>query len=714
MNKPRAIIQSLHLYFRPLSFRVSHPVSSGALAGVSEFVGRSSVHPDSRAPSGRFLLSDRLKDHRFEEARKFPDAVACLDVRLCTRMIAGYARDGRLDKALQLFERMPVRDIISWNVMINACLDCGELELARDLFDEMPEKTVVSWTAMINGFFKFGQVDMAERFFDLLPMKDLAAHNTMLHGYFSNCRVEAAMRFFEEMPSRNVISWTSVIGGLAQNGMSGEALLAFQKMANFGIFPTSNTLACVLSVCGNASAFFLGLQTHGLALKSGFCFNTFISSSLITFYSVSKKMDEAIKVVSDMELNKDVVTWTALLTGFSSNNKHEDALKIFVNMLRAGVLPNQSSFSSVLNSCCGLEALVRGKEVHAPAIKLNLGEDLYVCNSLIVMYSKCGSTSDSLALFNRTSKKNLVTWNAAISGCAQHGQGLQALALFTQMIRSGVGPDEFTFTALLTACSHSGLLQKGRQLFKYFSRQDTFVELRHEHYSCVVDLLGRGGKLDEAEEFIRNMPLKPNSIVWLALLSAGKMHSNLDVSERAMTEILKVDPQSCAAYVLMSNLYASANKWSEVSRLRFLMKRNGIVKQEGRSWVTVKGQRHVFLSGDKSHPLRKIIYQKIDWLNRKLKELGYVPDKRFSLHDIEDEQKEESLSYHSERLAIAFGLVTTVEFSTIIVMKNLRVCGDCHSVIKLIGQIVGREIVVRDSARFHHFKDGACSCGDYW
>ncbi|KAK4788976.1 hypothetical protein SAY86_020295 [Trapa natans] len=709
MGKPRSFIQNVRFYFKPSSICIPHSISSKAFTNLS---GTCSGLTDSITLSQGFGVPDLSKNRKLDRACQ--DETLNLDVRSCTRMIVAYARNGRLVEALQLFEEMSVRDVVSWNIMIKACLDSGELGLAWKLFDDMPEKSVVSWTTMISGFFKLGQVDMAQRFFSVLPTRDVVTYNTMLHGYFSNCRVEDALRLFEAMPFPDVISWTSVIGGLDQNGRSREALLVFQKMAKCGVFPASSTLACVLSACGNASSFLLGVEIHGLILKWGFCSNEFISSALITFYSVSKHMDDATKVFSSLVLSKNVVIWTAFLTAYGSNNKHDESLRVFANMFRSGIIPNQSSFSGVLNSCCSLEALDQGREIHTPAIKLNLVGDLFVCNSLIVMYSKCGSMNDSMALFSRARDKNLVTWNAAISGCAQHGRGILALALFALMLRVGMDPDEFTFTALLSACSHSGLLQKGRHLFEYFSKGDARVELKQEHYSCMVDLLGRCGKLDEAEELIKSMTFKPNSIVWLALLSAGKMHSNLDVSERAMSQILKAEPHLSAAYVLMSNLYASVNKWKEVSRLRVLMKQKGIEKQAGSSWVTVKGQRHVFLSGDRSHPLNENIYQKIDWLNAKLKELGYVPDRRFALHDTEDEQREESLSYHSERLAIALGLISTVESSTIIVMKNLRVCGDCHSVIKLIGLVVGREIVVRDSLRFHHFKGGACSCGDYW
>lgn len=408
-----------------------------------------------------------------------------------------------------------------------------------------------------------------------------------------------------------------------------------------------------------------------------------------------------------------MVICTALLTGYGLNGRHEDGLKVFNDMMRTSVLPNQSSFVSTLNSCCSLESLDRGKEVHASAVKLQLGSDVFVGNSLVVMYSKCGAVDDAVVVFKRLKEKNIVTWNAIICGCAQHGRGMWAMELFSQMIRGLVQPDEITLTGLLSSCSHSGMLQKGRCLFRYFS-ENTSIELKHEHYSCMVDVLGRCGKLEEAEDFVRNMPLKTNSIVWLALLSSCRMHSNLDLAERAANYILGLEPHCSAAYVLLSNFYASANRWGDVSRLRVTMRDKGIVKQPGRSWVTIKGQKHLFLSGDKSHSLSENIYWKLDWLNMKLKELGYLPDKRFSLHDVEDEQKEESLFYHSERLAIAFALITTVEGSTITVMKNLRICGDCHSAIKLIAKIVDREIVVRDSSRFHHFRSGICSCGDYW
>lgn len=695
--------------FAVLYFKISHHsyVSGCILNGVN---GKYST--EAITHSYRTLLSNHLKNQRLDEARMIFDRIPTPDVHLYTMMISGYAKNDRLTDALMMFERMAVRDVISWNSMIKGCLDCGDLALARRLFDEMPERNVVSWTTMVNGYLKFGIVEVAERLFWNMPARDVAAWNAMIYGYCVNGRVEEGLKLFEKMPCRNVISWTSMIGGLDQNGKSEESLFLFGRMMASGVEPTSSTFACVLTACANAINFIMGVQVHGHVVKLGYCFGEYISASLITFYSNCKEVKKAHQVFSET-LSKNVVVWTALLTGYDLNCKHGDALMVLSDMIKMGVFPNQSTFTSAFNSCRGLEGLDKGKEIHTVAIKLGLETDVFVGNSLVVMYSECGNINDAAAAFKKIDEKNTVSWNSIIVGSSQHGHGIWALIFFNQMIRACVDPDEITFTGLLSACSHSGMLQKGRCFFEYI-RQYKPTALELQHYACMVDILGRCGKLEEAEELIKTMPMKANSMIWLALLSSCRMHSNLDVAERAATSIFDLEPHCSAAYVLLSNLYASAGRWNDVSRMRAKMKLVGVVKQPGSSWIILKGMKHEFLSGDRSHPVSEKIFEKLDWLGEKLKQYGYVPDQRFALHDVDDEQKEEMLSYHSERLAIGFALISTVEGSTITVMKSLRICGDCHYVIKLTSKIVGREIIVRDSSRFHHFRNGTCSCGDYW
>ncbi|XP_019444285.1 PREDICTED: pentatricopeptide repeat-containing protein At5g46460, mitochondrial [Lupinus angustifolius] len=659
------------------------------------------------------LLTHYVFNQNLEKAVTLFHQIPSPHISLYTIMLTAFAHHHRLPEALHLFHQIPIKDLVSWNCIINGCFHCGDFVTARKLFDEMPHRNVVSWTTMVDGFLRLGRVDDAERLFFEMPCKDVAAWNAMIHGYCGNGRVDDALRLFREMPSRDVISWTSMISGLDQNRRSDDALFLFGEMVSYGVSPSVTSLVCGLAAAAKVSVLHVGIQIHCCVFKMGYCcFDEFVSSSLVTFYASCKQMENAHKVFHEI-IQKNVVVWTALITGYGLNGKHREALEVFGEMVRMNVFPNESSFTSALNSCCGLEDLERGKGIHAVVIKIGLHTGVYVGSSLVVMYSKCGYVGDAMSAFKRICDKSIVSWNSVIVGCAQHGCGRWALTFFSQMLRERVDPDEITLTGLLSACSHSGMLQKARCFFRYFSQRRS-ITLTIEHYACMADVLGRCGELEEAEALVMTMPMKPDSTVWLVLLSACRMHSNFDVAERAAKKILEIEPGCSAAYILLSNLYASSSRWDEVARLRTAMKHNGVVKQPGSSWVTLKGLRHEFLSADRSHPLTDQIYQKLDWLGGKLKELGYVPDQQFALHDVEIEQKEEMLSYHSERLAIAFGLLRTVDGSTITVMKNLRVCGDCHNAIKLMAKIVDREIIVRDTSRFHHFKNGICSCGDYW
>ncbi|KAL6991371.1 hypothetical protein U1Q18_009485 [Sarracenia purpurea var. burkii] len=455
------------------------------------------------------VFSNLLKNQKLDEARAVLDQIPSPIVHLSTKMIVGYTESYRLDDALKLFDKMPVRDTVCWNSMIKGCLGCGDLHIALKLFDGMPERNVVSWTTMINGYMQFGRVEVAECLFREMPTRDVAAWNSMIYGYFFNGRVDDAMKLFEEMSRRNVITWTSMISGLNQHGRSDEALFVFQQMVVSGIEPTSSTFSSVITACANALDLGLGVQVHALIVMLGYSFDAFITSSLVTFYANCKQIDNCCKIFNE-KLHINVVIWTALLTGYGLNHKHEDALKVFSDMIKSGILPNQSSFTSTLNSCCELEALDRGKEIHATAIKLGLGTDAFVANSLIVLYSKCGYLKDGVVIFKNIGEKNIVSWNSIIVGCAQHGCGKWAHTIFTRMIRVGVDPDEITFTGLLSACSHSGMLQKGRCFFEYFSRCKA-IEVKLEHYACMVDILGRNGKLEEAEELVKNMPMKANT-----------------------------------------------------------------------------------------------------------------------------------------------------------------------------------------------------------
>jgi len=505
-------------------------------------------------------------------------------------MITGYTENNRLKDALELFDEMPVRDKIAWNSMIKGCLECGDLSMARKLFDQMPDRNVVTWTTVINGYMQVGRVQVAERLFREMPSRDTAAWNCMIYGYCRNGKVDEAFRVFQQMPSRDVISWTSMISGLDQNGRSEDAIRLFQDMVGYGIEPTTSTVSCLISACAKALAVDLGAQIHSRIVKLGLVVDEFVASSLITFYANCQQLESSLEVFNE-KAHASVVVWTSLLTGYSSNLNHDGALEVFCEMIRRGYFPNESSFTSALNSCCAVLSLDTGKMIHAEAVKLGFEASAFVGSSLITFYSKCGSIQDGITVFRVIKQKNLVSWNSILVGCAQYGYGKWALAFFAQMLRIEVEPNEITFTGLLNAANHSGMWQKGRHFFQFFSKY-TSIEINLQHYACSVDMICRCGKLEEAEKFIKNMPVKADSLVWLTLLNACCMHSNFEIAERVSKCILDQDPICSAAYTLLSNLYASAGRWSDVSRIRMEMRLRDVAKQQGCSWLTPEGDKH--------------------------------------------------------------------------------------------------------------------------
>ncbi|GAB2224795.1 hypothetical protein Droror1_Dr00005572 [Drosera rotundifolia] len=556
-------------------------------------------------------LTRHLRNQRLDDARLIFDQLGTENIYTYTNLIKGYLANNRLTDARQLFDKMPVKDIPVWNVMIKGYLDNGELENARETFDVMGERNVVTWTTIVGGYLRFGRVETAKGLWEEMEgFVDVAAWNAMVSGCFQNGRVDEAMELFGRMRERNVVTWTSVISGLDQNGRSGEAIALFRRMLRTGIQLTVETLSCVITACGNAVALEQGMQVHGRVVVSGFFPREYLSASLITFYSKCRQLEDFRKVFHEKVYN-NVAVWTSLLSAYNLSSEHEDSFHVFRDMMARSVLPNQSTFTSVLNSCCETVAVDRGKAIHGLAIKLLLQTDTFVCNSLIVLYTKAGSMKDGATAFQDALGKNLISWNSMIVGCAQHGYMKSVLSLFAQMLRAKQEPDEITFTGLLYACSNPGMFLQGKSFYRYFSEKRS-ISMNLEHYACMVDIMGRSGELEEAENFIHKMPLKANTKIWMTLLGACKTHCNLDIGERAANQVFDLEPHCSAAYTLLSNLYASTRKWTDASRIRQEMEKRGSKKLRGRSWLMEQGTTHDFLSGDSSHPRILEIYQKFD------------------------------------------------------------------------------------------------------
>eukprot|EP01018_Ginkgo_biloba_P032323 Gb_32256 [translate_table: standard] len=542
-----------------------------------------------------------------------------------------------------------------------------------------------------------------------IGMTDIFLLNNLINMNVRFGKLENARQVFDRMPERNIVSWTTMIAAYARHGHGKEALNLFCVMHRGGTKPNMFTLSSILRACASLTSL---EQLHAYITGTGFESDIFVGSALVDMYAKCGSLENAQNVFAKMH-KRDVVVWNSIIAGYAQHGHGEESLKLFRRMQSTGMMSSQSTFASVLRSCASLAELKQGGQVHAYIIKTKFESDIIVGNALVDMYSKCGSLEDARIVFDHMQTRDVISWSAMIAGNAQHGHGKEALWLFQCMQQAGLKPNHVTFIGVLFACSNVGLVDEGWYYFNSMS-QVHGITRRTEHYACMVDLLGRGGHIDEAVAFINEMQCEPDVVVWKTLLGACRIHGNMQLGKHVAERILDLEPEDDATYVLLSNIYAMSGKWDDVTKVRKLMKDRGVKKDPGCSWIEVQNRLHVFVVGDKSHPQIEAIYTELKKLIVHIKEAGYVPDTNFVLHDVEHEHKEHSLYYHSEKLAIAFGLMTTPPGIPIRVMKNLRVCGDCHTAAKLISKIAGREIVVRDANRFHHFKDGLCSCGNYW
>lgn len=456
-----------------------------------------------------------------------------------------------------------------------------------------------------------------------------------------------------------------------------------------------------------------GKQLHCLAIKHGLSLNVYVCPTLINLYSECNNVHSARRIFDKIQ-EPCIVMYNAIITGYARSSQPNEALALFRELQTSDVKPTDVTMLSALSSCALLGALDLGRWIHEYVKKNGFDKYVKVNTALVDMYSKCGSLDDAVCVFENMPVRDTQAWSAMIVGYATHGHGSRAISLFEEMKRARVKPDEITFLGLLYACSHAGFVEEG---FRYFSGMIDRYKIVPgiKHYGCMVDLLGRSGRLRDAYKFIDELPVKATPILWRILLSACNSHGNVELGKQVMERILELDDSHGGDYVILSNLCARAGRWKDVDFLRKLMKDKGVVKIPGCSSIEVNNVVHEFFSGDGASSVSPALHQALDKLAEKLKLAGYVPDISVVSHaDMEDDDKELTLRYHSEKLAIAFGLLKTPAGRTIRVVKNLRVCGDCHSATKFISLISGRQIILRDVQRFHHFKEGKCSCGDYW
>ncbi|KAM6585509.1 hypothetical protein CsatB_012511 [Cannabis sativa] len=541
---------------------------------------------------------------------------------------------------------------------------------------------------------------------------DLVIQNTLLNMYAKCGSVVDARKVFDKMPLKDMVTWTALITGYSQNYRAQEALDLFPPMLQHGLKPNQFTLSSLLKASGDGLASEKqGRQLHAYCVKCGCDSNVYVGSSLLDMYTRFGLMVEAQSIFEGL-VSKNEVSWNALIAAYSRKGEGEHAIKLFREMQRDSFKPTHFTYSSLFTVCASTGSLEQGKWVHAQVIKSGGRLVAFVGNTLVDMYAKSGSIEDAKKVFDRLVKRDVVSWNSMLTGYAQHGLGKEALQQFEEMRRIGIQPNDVTFLCVLTACSHAGLLDEGQHYFELMKKYR--VEPDVSHYVTMVDLLGRAGLFDRAERFIREMPIQPTAAVWGALLGACRMHKNMELGAYAGEHIFELDPHDSGPHILLYNMYASAGRWNDAAKVRKMMKENGVKKEPACSWVEIENAVHVFIANDDAHPQREEIGKMWEQMSIKIKEVGYVPDTSHVLLFVDQQEREAKLQYHSEKLALAFALLNTPPGSTIRIKKNIRVCGDCHSAIKYVSKVVGREIIVRDTNRFHHFRNGSCSCGDYW
>ncbi|XP_050227853.1 pentatricopeptide repeat-containing protein At2g35030, mitochondrial [Mercurialis annua] len=546
------------------------------------------------------VITGYIKCGLIAEARRLFDRTdAIKNVVTWTAMVSGYMRLNRISEAERLFEAMPMRNVVSWNTMIVGYCQNRKVGKALEMFERMPERNVVSWNTVITALSQCGQVDEAKRLFDEMPKRDVISWTAMVAGLARNSRVDDAREIFDRMPEKNVVSWNAMVTGYAKNMRLVEAFELFEKMPERDL-PSWNTM--------------------------------------ITGFIQNHELKQARKLFNHMP-EKNVVSWTTMITGYVQEGESEAALKIFMEMVRDGrAKPNEGTFVNVLGACSDSASLGEGQQVHQMISKTVYQDMPFVISALISMYSKCGELDMARKMFNDgvTSQRDLVSWNGMVAAYAHHGNGMEAIKLFNEMKGLGFKPDDVSYVGLLSACSHAGLVEEGLSYFEELTK-DKSIQVREDHYTCLIDLCGRAGRLREALDLVKQLGIKSSSSIWAALLAGCNVHGDLKIGKLAAQELSKKEPENAGSYMLLSSIYASSGKWKEAARVRSEMNEKGLKKQPGCSWIEIENRVHVFLARDKSHSQSNLIYSLLNILHAKMKKIGseshfdFLDDQDFSV-----------------------------------------------------------------------------------
>ncbi|XP_028792918.1 pentatricopeptide repeat-containing protein At3g13880 [Neltuma alba] len=647
-------------------------------------------------------------------------------VVLVNSLIDMYSKCCQIEQAKLLFETSKVLDEVSWNSMIAGYVRSRVNEEVFELLVKMHRSGMMLSSYTLGSVLKACCTKGMNRFGETLHgyiVKlgldiDVVVGTALLDMYAKNENLLSAIQIFKFTPNPNLITYNAMIAGFLQAGTNSteyarEALHLFSEMKRQGMKPSKFTFSSILKACIGDETFEVGKQIHAQICKNNLQSDEFIGSALVDLYSFSGSIEDGLRCFNSTP-KLDVVSWTSMIAGSVQNGQFENALSLFHQLLASGIKPDEFIISSVMGACADMATARSGGQIQSYALKSGIANFTIVQNSQICMYAKSGDIDLAKQTFQETVSADVVSWSVLICSTGQHGFAREALQLFELMITTGIEPNQVTFLGVLTACSHGGLVEEGLQFFETM-KKDYGIAASVKHNACIVDLLGRAGRLEDAQNFIFDSGFENDPVLWRALLSACKVHKDTVMAKHVADRVIELEPQAAASYVLLYNVYNEAGKEKPALEVRKLMQNRGVKKEPGISWIEVGSKVYSFVVGDHSHPMSQLIYSRLEEMLEKIKRI--VSDNAklpLSISGVELRGKTGLKGHHSEKLAVTFGILFLPKSAPVRVMKNLRVCSDCHTIMKLISEIEKREIILRDAIRFHHFREGSCSCKDYW
>ncbi|KAA8538938.1 hypothetical protein F0562_025630 [Nyssa sinensis] len=652
---------------------------------------------------GNYLLNLYVKSQNLGYAQELFDEFSDRDVQSWTILIAGFNRIGSSKMALDLFTKMQKESIspnkFTFSSVLKCCASVNDLRMGKAIHGLITRDGIILDVVLVNSILDFyvkcGAFNYAEKLFELMTEKDTVSWNIIIGAYLQIGDMQKALSLFRWLPVKDVASWNTIIDGHMRNGLESNALDLLYQIVEIGPVFNEATFTIALVLVSSLSILELGKQIHGRVLRIGIHNDGFVRDSIIDMYCKCGQMEKASVIFQslpqDFVRHNSKISWdesvvgsiscSVMVAGYVLNGRLEEALKVFGTMVREQFEVDKFTLTTIVSACANVGLLELGQQIHGHLLKIGHKVDVFLGSSMIDMYAKCGRLDDAWSIFRQTNVRNIVLWTSMISSCALHGQGREAIRLFELMQNEGITPNEVSFVGVLTACTHAGLVKEGHKYFKLM-KEVYGIKPGVEHLTCMVDLLGRAGRLDEIKDFIYENAISHLTAVWSAFLSSCRVHKNIEMARWVSEKLLELEPFEAGAYVLLSNTCATNHRWDEAAKLRGLMQEKGVKKHPGQSWIQLKNRVHTFVMGDRSHPQEAEIYSYLDNLIGKLKEIGYSTDVNLVMQDVEEEQKEVLVSFHSEKLAIAYGLICTSHGTPIRVMKNLRVCTDCHNFIK--------------------------------